>query len=453
LAGTILAVTLHLRHTIREQIANRDGLELHAVSLLQQFADANGDPTGDSLAEPTEQLDLLINISRIKRVLGLRLFSPGGEFINAFPANITEATLPAGDLARLGALQPVSHFVPWGLLEEVDLFSTGSGATVPLLIVNVPLHSKNEARLVGIAQFILHGESIAREFRLLDRSLFLQAAVVFLSGGILTLALAMAFRRLRRVNRLLSERTFSLLRANQELALAAKTSALGALTTHLIHGLKSPLSSLQSFARERVDNQDNASEWQEAIRMTRRMQNLIGEVVRILGEQQMASHYEVTLSELLEMVSARVLPTAQTAGLQFSTRAEGEGALANREAALVLLILENLAHNAIEATPRGKSVWLQASAAGGQVVFEVRDEGPGLPAGMAEVLFRPCRSTKEGGSGIGLAISRQLALHIGAALELEASSAQGCVFRLAVPLGAGGAALVAETAPGQEQVG
>jgi C4-dicarboxylate-specific signal transduction histidine kinase len=55
---------------------------------------------------------------------------------------------------------------------------------------------------------------------------------------------------------------------------------------------------------------------------------------------------------------------------------------------------------------------------------------------MAAALFTPCKSTKEGGSGIGLAISKQLAHHLGADLELKTNSPGGCVFVLTVPTGA-----------------
>jgi signal transduction histidine kinase len=48
-------------------------------------------------------------------------------------------------------------------------------------------------------------------------------------------------------------------------------------------------------------------------------------------------------------------------------------------------------------------------------------------------LFEPVQSRKEGGSGIGLAITRQLAGHLGAELTLVSSSAAGTVFRLRLP--------------------
>src|SRR6185369_13510390 len=109
--------------------------------------------------------------------------------------------------------------------------------TLPLLEVNVPLHTGADRQLLGIAQFILEGYSIAAEFSQLDRHLARQALVAFLvGGGILVLTILWAFRRLRGTQLLLAERTRGLLQANQALALAAKTSAVGAITSHLIHG-------------------------------------------------------------------------------------------------------------------------------------------------------------------------------------------------------------------------
>ncbi len=67
------------------------------------------------------------------------------------------------------------------------------------------------------------------------------------------------------------------------------------------------------------------------------------------------------------------------------------------------------------------------------MVMEVQDEGTGVPPGIAARLFTPCSSTKQGGSGIGLAISHQLARHLGAELDLKQSSPQGCIFRLVLP--------------------
>jgi C4-dicarboxylate-specific signal transduction histidine kinase len=71
---------------------------------------------------------------------------------------------------------------------------------------------------------------------------------------------------------------------------------------------------------------------------------------------------------------------------------------------------------------------------GGTLQGRVTDRGPGLPEAVRKQLFAPCQSSREGGTGIGLAISRQLAHHLGAALRLDNSSAAGTSFVLEVPL-------------------
>ncbi|MCX6903245.1 MAG: HAMP domain-containing sensor histidine kinase [Verrucomicrobia bacterium] len=410
---------------------------LRNVTLMQQASDGADMEALGSLSDPAEQLDLALAVSRLKGVLGIRLFSPGGEFVNAVPAFISEATLPQEDLVRLKGLRPVSHFYPRGRLADIDLLSQERSASAPLLLVNVPLSPSDHPHLVGVVQFIIQGESLTRAFAALDRNLALQAGIVFVvGGGVLALTLWLAFRRIEKGNRLLAERTARLLQANQELALAAKSSAVGAVMAHLIHGLRNPLSGLQSFVNSEAEgpNRPSDAERMEAIATARRMQDLVSEVVRILGEDQIAAHYEITLQELVEILSTKMLPQARPAGVQFSAHLDGQGLLSNQEANLLILILENLIQNAIQATPRGKSVRLNLCRKGESVLFEVHDEGPGLPEMVRSRLFTPCPSSKEGGSGIGLAISKQLASHLRGELELKSSSAAGCVFQLLLPI-------------------
>jgi signal transduction histidine kinase len=229
---------------------------------------------------------------------------------------------------------------------------------------------------------------------------------------------------------MLAERTETLLAANRELALAAKTSAVGAVTAHLLHGLKNPLAGLQSFVASlgaTVADHPEA-DLELAIASTRRMQAMINDVVSVLRDENGSAQFEVTVEELAGMISGRIQSLAARHGVEFVTRTNACGVFPNRVANLVALILVNLIQNGVEATPRGKCVSLQFRRDGDSIVAEVRDEGPGFPDGRP--IFEPCQSAKEGGSGIGLAISKQLANHLGAGLQLREASARGSVFVL-----------------------
>ncbi len=435
--GTLYFFSQNLRAKIQRQIIGRDGEILHAVTLMLQSADDTDLGMENQFDEPAGQLPIILQASRLKDlVAATRLFDAEGRFVTALPENVVDATVSAQDLLELRRLQPVSHYHAaarlTGLFWPATTEPSSAQEKSPLLEVLVPLHRPNEFRLLGIAQFILYGQSIAVEFQALDRNVLSYGLIAFFTGGlIIVTGLAWAFRRLQQVNRLLEERTATLLAANQELALAAKTSAVGAVTAHLIHGLKNPLSGLQTFVAQRGESD---TDWLDAAETARRMQAMINEVVQVLREEQGGSVYELSLAELSEIVASKWAPVARQAGVQVQTRLAAEGTLTNRVANLVILILGNLIQNAIQATAPGKNVSLVVSTKEEHFIFEVADEGPGLPPDVLKSLFTPCPSAKEGGCGIGLAISKQLAKHIGADLQLKSSAATGCSFTLVLPV-------------------
>lgn len=98
-------------------------------------------------------------------------------------------------------------------------------------------------------------------------------------------------------------------------------------------------------------------------------------------------------------------------------------------------LLINIVRNAIDATVEtGGRVWMDWTALDGTLELRVEDEGPGLPD--TSNLFVPFFTTKPQGSGIGLALSRQIAEAHGGTLSLEnRTGARGCRAVLRLPIG------------------
>ena len=98
-------------------------------------------------------------------------------------------------------------------------------------------------------------------------------------------------------------------------------------------------------------------------------------------------------------------------------------------------LLINIVRNAVDATleASGGSVRIGWKRADGSLELTVEDEGPGLPD--TSNLFVPFFTTKPQGSGIGLALSRQIAEAHGGTLSLEnRAGARGCLATLRIPL-------------------
>lgn len=435
----VAAITGWLRAGLREQILRREGESLYAVTVLQHALERER-LKEFGLASDDESLAILaLQTSRLKGVLGVQVFDLQGKPLEGFPSPILIAPPSKSDWQSLQRLEPVVQFKAAAMLEDFEALDQPAGSRVPLLQITVPVHPPEASALESAARFMIDGRAIAREFAKLDQSLLWQAGLVWLlASGVSLAGVGWVLRRLSRAHRALELRTDDLVRANRELSLVAKTSALGAVTAHLMHGLRNPLAGLESFLQDAGAGEGASSSgaWSEANATTRRMRGMIDEVIALLREEQSEVTFEMTSREVLEQVAGRIATTAAECRVGVTIEAPDSGVVTNQQAGLIAAILSNLAQNACEAsrTRVGGKVVLRArpdSNAG--VEYWVIDNGPGLPPDLLAGLFEPRVSTKPGGAGIGLAISRQLAIHLGGTLEVVTTDGSGTSFRLSIP--------------------
>ncbi|WP_095011087.1 sensor histidine kinase [Tsuneonella mangrovi] len=115
---------------------------------------------------------------------------------------------------------------------------------------------------------------------------------------------------------------------------------------------------------------------------------------------------------------------------------EGESLPATGEFRRVLQVLLNLVGNAIRYSPEGSQVALALARDGDRALVTVSDQGPGLQTDQLEAVFRKFERlgrSGDGGSGLGLYISRRLARAMGGDLWAESAPGEGARFTLAVP--------------------
>jgi two-component system, NtrC family, C4-dicarboxylate transport sensor histidine kinase DctB len=95
-------------------------------------------------------------------------------------------------------------------------------------------------------------------------------------------------------------------------------------------------------------------------------------------------------------------------------------------------LLHVLYDNAVQASaPRMPRIATRARAESGRVVIQVSDDGPGVPAEIADRVFEPLVTARPGGTGLGLALARRIATAHGGTIDLERGP--GACFRLELP--------------------
>ncbi len=217
---------------------------------------------------------------------------------------------------------------------------------------------------------------------------------------------------------------------------------IGAITAKIAHDLGNPLSGVSLQAQvvlQRARRDPNrplgsaTKPLEQLVSEVRRLEELIREFLSFAREQRLDLH-AIELPAFLQGVVELWRPVASAHRVKLQLR--GEIAVPRLEAdeSKLRRVLDNLVKNAIEAVGEGPGeVTLAVSAPSSEKVrISVEDTGPGIPATVQ--VFRLFETTKESGSGLGLAVSKQIVLAHGGDLVFNSREPHGTAFHIELPL-------------------
>ncbi|GAB3451810.1 HAMP domain-containing sensor histidine kinase [Actinophytocola sediminis] len=222
------------------------------------------------------------------------------------------------------------------------------------------------------------------------------------------------------------------------------------LIANVSHELRTPITALNGVLENLVDGvaEPDPATLRTALAQTERLGLLVSELLdlsRIDAGAFPLDLEEFDLELLLDEVAAEaeVMAAAVGRGVRFTTDVQPSGAQVVADRGRLHQVVLNLLDNAARHGPAGGKVHVRAENLGDDVVIEVRDEGPGIPAEERERVFeRFTRGERAGGggTGLGLAIARWVVeLHGGAIgvvppAELPPGEPEGCRIRVVLPV-------------------
>ncbi len=231
----------------------------------------------------------------------------------------------------------------------------------------------------------------------------------------------------------------SLERQRSELLRAERLAAVGRISAQITHEIRNPLNAIGLNAEllaEELSGAESPAEARALVQAIGREVDRLGAVTEEylrfarLPKPALASE---DLNEVLSSLCEFVRP--ELAAAHVSLRLElGEGLPPVRadEGQLRAAFL-NLLRNSREAMPGGGEVQVGTRVAPGGVEVEVKDTGPGISDEALPRIFDPFYSTKEKGTGLGLAFAQQVVQEHGGTIRCDSAPGAGTTFTVRLP--------------------
>jgi signal transduction histidine kinase/CheY-like chemotaxis protein len=219
---------------------------------------------------------------------------------------------------------------------------------------------------------------------------------------------------------------------------AEKMAIAGRLTASIAHEINNPLQSVRNCLHLAGRQELSLEDQQNYLGLAQaELERLMNTVQRMLDYYRPAAldRKAVDMNELIQRVLVLLSRQLEEANIRVKTRYSPRLRPVFVVADQAQQVLLNLCLNAMEAMPDGGTITIETFQRKILVEIVVEDTGPGVAPEQRERIFEPFVSTKEGGTGLGLAVSYGIISAHGGNLELVSPPGKGACFRITLPAG------------------
>ena len=230
----------------------------------------------------------------------------------------------------------------------------------------------------------------------------------------------------------------SVRRIEDEIETSRRLSASSRITRGVAHEVKNPINAivlhlqLLQHKMEQVD-----PDAKRHIDIIGSEIHRLDRVVQILVDftRQRELHMEETdIRRLVDEVTHLASPDAEVHGVHIVRELPDEPLMVKLDEDFMKQALLNLVLNGEQAMSQGGTLTITTRREDANAIIEVRDQGNGIPKDVQDKIFELYFTTKNGGSGIGLAQTYQIMQWHYGSVDFETVEGKGTTFRLRVPL-------------------
>ena len=229
----------------------------------------------------------------------------------------------------------------------------------------------------------------------------------------------------------------------------AASRAKSDFLARMSHELRTPLAAIIGYGELLSDgitgpvNEEQKRQLQRIRFSANHLLAIIDEILtlaRMEAGKERVDLRDVEISEVMESVASMAEPLASAKGLSFRIETNPRDLSMRTDPVKLRQVLLNLLSNAVKYTDTGE-VAVSTALNDGAVDFMVTDTGVGVSEEHLEKIFEPfwqvehTTTRRAGGTGLGLAVTRQFVELLGGSIEVQSSLGKGSTFRVSIPRG------------------
>ena len=214
-----------------------------------------------------------------------------------------------------------------------------------------------------------------------------------------------------------------------------RLASIGRMLAGLLHDLKTPMTIISGYGQLMAASDDPAQRETYVEQIQRQFDLMAGMTREVLafarGDTDLVVR-KVYVNRYTEELATQLGAATAGRNIDFHVEARFDGVAFFDEQKL-MRVFHNLARNAVEAMPEGGKLVVSVDKVDDQLVWSVKDSGPGIPQELRGRLFELFATGRKGGTGLGLAIVKKIIDDHHGSIAVESGSS-GTNFVLKVPM-------------------
>jgi two-component system, NtrC family, sensor histidine kinase HydH len=323
---------------------------------------------------------------------------------------------------RVGAIPKLAAFIP-------VRFDKG-------LIRSVTDVEDPARNLWGVTVVAPVAEVAGQVGEVMHQELFLVAMffLVVILAAVALIAVALSWNKV--LAREVNLKTKELLESQERLVRSERFAAVGEAAAYVSHEIKNPLMVIGGLARQVERTIEDGITIKQKLQIiqneVQRLENFLGDL-RDFTRPALPAKQDININDVIHEVEDLMEGEAKKRGVTLVENLEPHLPPLQADPNQMKQVLLNLVKNALEALDTGGQVVLSSGTENHQVWFAVQDNGGGMAPEVLEKIFNPFFTTKEKGTGLGLAVIHKIVTDHHGDISVHSSSDQGTTIRVYLP--------------------